>query len=245
MKLDERARSHLVRWALLLLLMALVLGHFGHAVGADPPPLIGDLIEGNGDAPTGWRGVSERHLDPALAATTFVWAHPSSAPSELRLINRKRNLIHWDRTLNLRPGWYNLSGEVRTEGLIAGRDLAFIALQLPRNAFSLSSTNAASESDWKKGALYLKVGGSGREVLITCKLEGQGTASFRSLSLVPASSPPPPAVAQVDLDNYPVEREGPHPYAAPSGRPWTLIVTIILLISLTLYGWIGLDPRRK
>jgi len=252
MTVERGIRSRRVRQALLSsLLVALVLGRCGQVFSADHPSSNGasnsDLIEGTGDTPPEWRGVSERHLDPARAAETFIWAHPSGSPSELRLFNRKRNLIHWDRTVNLAPGWYYLSGEVRTEGLVAGRDLAFIAVQLPKNAFALSSTNATSEADWKKGGLYLKVGASGREIVVTCKLEGRGTASFRSLSIVTASNPPPADVTRIDLDDYPVEREGqnPHPYAAPSGRTWTLILTIILLMGATIGGWIGLDPRPK
>jgi len=245
---DRRVPSRRLCQALLWsLIVALVLGNCGRGFCADHPFSNFDLIEGTGNEAPGWRGVSEKHLDPTRAAETFVWAHPSGAPSELRLINRKRNLIHWDKTLNLASGWYYLSGEVRTEGLLPGRDHAFIAVQLPNNSFSLTSTNATSESDWKKGGLYLKVGGSGREIVVSCRLEGQGTASFRSLTIVTASNPPAGGVTRVDLDDYPVVREGqdPHPYPQPKGRPWTLILTIILLMAATILGWIGLDPRRK
>jgi hypothetical protein len=241
-------RSHRIRWGLLpsLLVIAVILGHCGQVFSADAPRLIGDLIQGAGAAPAGWRQVSQRHLDPAIAAETFVWAHPSGSPSELRLINRKRNLIQWERTLNLAEGWYYLSGEMRTEGLHPGLDLAFIAVQIPKNAFGLSWANEAAESDWKKGSLYLKVGKPGRKIDFTCKLEGHGAASFRSLS-VTASSPPPAGVNRIDLDDYPVERAGQssHPYAPPTGQPWSLIFTIILLMTVTICGWIGLDPRWK
>src|SRR5579872_3506831 len=243
---EARIRSRRVGRATLLfsILVALLIGHRSQAFGAEVGSSKGDLIEGTGDSPPGWRGVSEQHLDPAVAAETFVWAHPSGAPSELRLINRKRNLIHWDRTLNLAPGWYYLSGEVRTEGLLVGRDVAFIAVQLPKNAFSLSSTETGLQSDWKKGGLYLKVGKGGRAVVISCKLEGRGTASFRLLSIAAVASPPATAQNRIDLDAYPEEREGPHPYDAPRGRPWTLMFTIMVLIMATIWGWIGLDPRR-
>ena len=247
MMVDGGVRSHLSRLALLLsLLVTLVLGNCGSVFSADQAPSNGDLIEGSGDAPTDWRRISQRHLDPSVAAETFTWAHPSGSPSELRLFSRKRNLIHWDRTLNLAPGWYYLNGELRTAGL-GDRDVALMAVQLPKNDFSVTSASGASPSDWSKGALYLKVGRGGRRIIISCKLEGRGTASFRSINLVEASSPPPASVIQINLDEYPEEHplQEPHPYGAPSGQPWTLIATIIVMMVAVVGGWIGLDPRWK
>ena len=217
----------------------------------------GDLIEGVGGTPIGWRGVSQRYLDSTEAAKIFEWHHVEGNAAELCLSSRKRGVMRWSQDLSLSESLYSLSGEMRTQGLAPGFDLATIGIQLinphgrrrgdRNNMFGVNWFDIDSSSDWKKGELLFRVGATQRKVEIVCKLEGQGTVCFRRIRLVQVPVPPSESVDVIELDRYPEEHEWDHPrpYGAPNGRYWVLVSTTLLLVAIAVFGWRALGPHRN
>jgi hypothetical protein len=229
------------------LLLLLIIVHAKAVMAGESVPPDGDLIEGAGTEPSDWRRISQRYLKPDQIGETFEWIHPSGAPSELQLTSARRGLIRWERTVGLRPGLYHLTGDIQERGLIPNVDSAVIGLELSDSTFGLAESPQAEPSHWRAGELYLKVGKGPRRVDITCKLVGRGTVSCRRIILVKEKNPAPAGATVIDLDQYPERQEGekPRPYDAPSGKMWTLLLTIVALTAITISGWIALDPRRQ
>ena len=230
-----------------LLLFLFAFGHSIEVFAGEKVPPDGDLIDGAGTDPGDWLHVSQVYLKPEQAEHIFQWVHIQGHPSELQLSNPKRNVLRWERTVRLAPGLYHLTGEIRTEGLRPNLDLGNIGLELSRNMFGLSWLEQDQSSEWRKGELYFKVGDGDRDVDITCKLEGRGTVSCRRLILAKVATPVPNGINVIDLDKYPEEQHAqkPRPYDKPGGQIWTLFLTIVVLLAITVSGWIALGPRHE
>lgn len=237
-----RHRSRLVVVAAALLLLLTIEFFASARVASDD-----DLIDGGGTMPADWQRVSQRYLKPDQVEGTFKWIHSPDGSSELRLQNSRRGIIRWVRSVKLDPGLYYLSGEIKEEGLTPNVDSAIIGLELKGNTFGVPQSSEPQASDWETGGLYFKVGKGGRNVDITCQLEGLGTVSCRHITLVKAGKPPAADVNVIDLDQYPEQHRGdkPRPYDAPSGQMWTLFLTMASLIAIAISGWIALDPRCR
>jgi hypothetical protein len=203
----------------------------------------GDLSAGSGDLPDDWRPTSLRKR----TVSVFSWQRASADPGELRLTSSEPNVADWSQTLALSPGWYYLSGEMRMPGIAVSYSGATIGIQVTAHTFSVSWLGAGTTADWRKGGLYFKVGGSGRNVQVICRLEGTGAALFRLIRL--ARVPDAPAIAaRVDLDSVQDQPEivsssvKPRPFAPPRGRGWTIVATILLLSGIAIWGWTALGP---
>jgi hypothetical protein len=203
----------------------------------------GDLAAGSGNLPDDWRPTSMR---ATAGISVFSWQRPSADPGELRVTSTRTNVADWGQTLALAPGWYYLSGEIRSLGIADGT--AMIAIEVHAHLFGLSGRAAGRPEDWRTGDLYFKVGGSGRNVQVVCQLEGTGTAFFRRVRLVRVPDVPPLA-SRFDLDSVPEHHPTEHtpsptsrPFAPPTGRTWTIVATILLLAGITIWGWTELRP---
>jgi hypothetical protein len=206
-----------------------------------------DLIDGAGTEPSDWLRVSAGYLIPAQAEESFQWIHPLEGPSELRLSSSKRDIIWWERKVSLEPGLYHLTGEIQEKGLTPNLDSAIIGLRLSDNTFGISESSQSQPSGWQNGGLYFKVGKNSGKVDITCKLEGRGTVSCRHIILAKLAAPAPSGINVIDLDKYPEEQHAqkPRPYGEPGGQIWTLFLTILVLITIILYGWIAVGPQHE
>ncbi len=203
----------------------------------------GDLREGTLDRPAYWRAESLRH-----DSKTFLWSHPPVSPSELQITGAKADMARWSQTVNLAPGWYRLSGELRTENVNPEQGNTMIGVDASGKTWGLP-IKVTSSSDWNSGALYFKIGTLG-ELQIVCVLDASpGTVHFRRILLTKASAPPREA-DQLDLEAIFAEREQrerraiPRPFARPSGSPWTMLSTILVLAAITLLGWLGFKRNQ-
>jgi hypothetical protein len=198
----------------------------------------GDLREGTLNDPADWRAESLRH-DPK----TFSWSQPPGAPGELQITSGKDVMARWSQTVNLTPGWYRLSGELRTENIEPEQGNAQIGVFAGGVIWSLPIKITRSP-DWNSGVLYFKIG-TPREVPIVCLLVApRGTAHFRRILLTRTSAPPREA-DQVDLEaklarfEQFTRRTVPQGFKPPTGSRWTVPATILTLVAVTLLGWFG------
>jgi hypothetical protein len=198
----------------------------------------GDLREGTLNDPADWRAESLRH-DPK----TFSWSQPPGAPGELQITSGKDVMARWSQTVNLAPGWYRLSGELRTENIEPEQGNAQIGVFAGGVIWSLPIKITRSP-DWNSGVLYFKIA-TPRVVPIVCLLVApRGTAHFRRILLTRTSTPPHEA-DQVDLEakltrfEQFTRRTVPQGFKPPTGSRWTVPATILTLIAITLLGWFG------
>jgi len=198
----------------------------------------GELREGTLNSPVYWRAQSLRH-----DSKTFSWSHPPGALSELQITGSKADMARWSQTVNLAPGWYRLSGELRTEKTDPAQGNALIGVYLSGRTWGVP-IKVTSSSDWNSGVLYFKIGAP-RELQIVCLLANSpGTARFRRILLTTTSAPPGDA-EQVNLETTLAQREQrarwtiPQPFKRPTGSPWTVPATILVLAAITFSGWLG------
>jgi len=197
----------------------------------------GELQEGTLNDPTHWRAESLRH-----DSKTFSWSHPPGAPGELQITSGKDVMARWSQTVNLAPGWYRLSGELRTENVDREQGNAQIGVFAGGVIWGLPIK--PHSSDWNSGVLYFKIG-TPRELPIVCLLvASRGTAHFRRILLTRTSAPPREA-DQVDLEaklarfERFTRRTIPQHFQQPTGSRWTVPATILMLVAITLAGWFG------
>ena len=201
----------------------------------------GDLNEGAGKVPSFWQTASQRR---AISSEAFSWDHQPGSASELRLINQKPTIADWTQTVSLPPGWYYLTGELKSAGNQS--DVATIGVHFHQHEFGLRPRASSGGNSWTTGGLYFKIGGGRQSVQIVCQLEGGGSASFRHISLIPIAGAPPGA-AQFDLGSIRDRPDlfsgaDPRPFAPPHGRPWSIVALVLALIGITLWGWTALAP---
>jgi len=205
----------------------------------------GELREGTPNSPAYWRADSLRH-----DSKTFAWSHLPGARAELQIARAEADMAFWSQTVDLVPGWYRLSGQLRTEN-VDPRGNVMIGVYAGGSAVGLP-IKLSSSSDWNSGVLYFKIG-IPRELRIVCMLGASpGTVHFRRILLAKASAPPREA-AQVDLEAILAQRERlatqvtrqaarrrvPHPFRRPASNLWTVPATILVLAAITLAGWLG------
>jgi len=212
----------------------------------------GDLTLGYGDQPASWTRGSDRYLEQGHGAEDFGWKHRPATHGELWLAAHEINIIDWEQTIALDPGIYHLSGEMWAGDSDSLRGSA-VDLQFGDNALGLRGFDTKLPSGWRKGDLYFKLD-KRRKVQITCKLMGRAEriryASFRQIGLVRLSGPPSDGATVIDLDGNSVASvaqkvHSSRPFEAPEGDPWTLLLTLFLLVAVSVYGWVmlGLSSR--
>ena len=190
----------------------------------------GDFAHGSGKVPDDWRtgGWNE---SPAF--TSYDWLHGEGSEPELVVNNLRPNDARWLQTLTLGPGWYYVGAEARTEGV----PLNAIGATVSLDEDSINSADLHGASDWQSIGFYFKVGTYGADVDIAMRLGGFGSlntgrAFFRRARVVKLAALPANAAPVFDLSA--VRRSL---VAPPTGRPWTLVATFLLLAILALLGW--------
>lgn len=230
-----KLKSSLKSSSILLLVLL-----FGTGAGTVDENLLhnGELREGTLNGPAHWRTESLRH-----DSKTFSWSRPAGVPGELQISSGKDSMARWSQTVNLAPGWYRLSGELRTENIDPEQGNAQIGVYASGIIWGLPIKMTRS-SDWKKGVFYFKIG-TPRELPIVCLLvASRGTAHFRSIVLTRTSTPPREA-DQIDLEAKFARLEQfrrrtlPQSFQQPTGSPWTVPAAILILVAITLSGWLG------
>jgi hypothetical protein len=176
-----------------------------------------------------------------VGRTSFGWRMVAGT-GELEITNLQPNDARWIQKRHLDPGWYFFTGIVRVEGVARGITGANLSLLED----GIISEQLNGSADWKQVGLYLKVGSSGADVILACRLGGfaglnKGKASFRSLSLSRIDQPPtatgnPFYIYDLDAIRHP----GPIPAVAASGPNNVFAVMIVFLFALaTLVGLVA------
>jgi len=221
---------------LLLPIIAVITMLCAGTVIADPKPspnllLNGSFAVGAGNAPDNWR--TEAWISTP-SATTYKWIPPAGGnPAEVEVQNLQANDSRWAQTVTLQPGWYYLSVEARAEGV--GADRTGVSISLLEDG--VTSPDLHGTADWRRIGFYLKVGGNGADIEVALRVGGfsslnTGTGYFRNATIAAVDAPPPNASPTYDLAEI---RKAALP--TPIGRPWSLVLTFILLSGVALLGW--------
>jgi hypothetical protein len=193
----------------------------------------GDLTQGSGSIPAGW--LPQAWIPNGSA---FSWTEAGSG-GELRITSIKANDAHWTQHLNLAPGWYHFSAQMRTKAVGSGSTGA--SLCLLQNW--VSSQELHGTQDWQTVDFYLKVGRDSASVDLACRLGGyanlnSGEADCRAIQAAKVDAPPTAAARLYDLDAL-TTASTPAPQNPKSGY------TLLALVSIALFVFIGLRVRSS
>ncbi len=170
----------------------------------------GDLTKGTGNSPDNW------DASPSVPGSVLGWHHHAGAPGELTIFNAQPADVHWSQRVHLTSGWYHCSASMRAEKV--PRSNAGANLSLLEDG--IISVPLYGTTDWRTVDFYLKVGKSGADVTLACRLGGYssintGKAFCRNLRIMKIRQPPADATPSYDLD----EILGP---AAPVSAPTSI-----------------------
>jgi len=192
--------------------------------------LNGRLVAGVGSQPDSWRTRPDRE------SGVFEWHHEKGEPPELRVTKTKDSGEgYWVQTINLGPGWYYLTADVR---IGAHHQVAPAAIRISdAGAFETLFWRATT---WTRLGSYFKVRGPQDAVEIGCGVSdwrGTGIVAFRDISLSRIYSVPPVNAQQFDfghphaplssVDQVDFGQPGSSPVWAPDSR--VLVETYSLL----------------
>jgi hypothetical protein len=200
----------------------------------------GDLRVGSGESVDGWR--TEAWVQD-VGSTTYHWIPPQQGqPGELEVLNHRDNDARWQQPISLAPGWYHISVESHTHGVLDFHTGANISVL----DGGIASADLRGDTDWRRLGFYLKVGPKGADVDVCLRLGGygnltRGDAFFRDARVEKVVAPPPDAANIFDLAA--VRRALTTP---PIGRQWTLWATFSVLLALGILGWwLMAEPVRE
>jgi hypothetical protein len=191
----------------------------------------GDLTVGSGDSVDGWR--TEAWVQDE-GTTEYHWVPPQTgAPGEIEVLSHRDNDARWQQPLSLGPGWYHITADARTHGVLDFRTGANISVLDGQ----IVSPDLRGDTDWTRLGFYLKVGPHGADVDVCLRLGGfgnltRGQAFFRNPRVEAVSAPPPGADYVFDLTAVRNAQLTP-----PIGKPWTLWATFLFLAMLAAVGW--------
>jgi hypothetical protein len=200
----------------------------------------GTLTAGDDFMPDGWRP----SMDVDCGA--FKWFHPPGAPSELRIFAGSKPYIgSWRQRIELAPGWYELSGEVRAEDAAPESQGAILGVR----AGAVAGAAFGRSANWENLQLYFELDSRG-PVDIECRLStspgNQAKAFFRDLRLVKVEGAPAGNAIQIDLgqiraQQFAVDSE---PRGEPGPARWKSLAQVVGLVLGAWLFWILLKPRQ-
>lgn len=207
-------------------------------LGAGAPPAAaknllnnGGFIRGSGNSVDGWR-TDAWILTPGT--TDYRWTPPTSGrPAEVEVFTRRDNDARWVQPLSLAPGWYYISVEASTRGVLP----FFTGANISLLEDGIVSRSLKGDSDWTRVGFYLKVGREGADVDVALRLGGymnltRGEAFFRDARVERVSGPPAGVGYVYDLAAI---RESEA--SKPIGGRWTLYATYAFFLILAAVGW--------
>jgi hypothetical protein len=200
----------------------------------------GDLAKGSGNQPDNWRTEAWVNDPDAVA---FNWTRPANAGGGQLEVNAiKPNDARWMQSLSLTQGWYYMSVDIRTEDVGADNSGATISVMED----GIMSPEVKGTSNWTRVGLYMHVGQKGADIDVALRVGGfgslnKGRAFFRNASVIPIAALPPNAKPTFDLEKI---RKAAEP--VPIGKPVSLILTYLLLITIAYAGWylFALQPPK-
>ena len=171
-------------------------------------------------------------LTPGTTDYHWIGGH-DGAPAEIALANNLDNDARWVQPVALGAGWYYVSAEVRTVGVLSDRTGANVSVLED----GIQSEDLRGTKEWRRLGFYLRVGAGGANVDIALRLGGytnltRGRVWFRDASVVRVEAPPTSAGRVYDLDLIRKNET-----RGPIGQPWTLVATLLFLAALAGLGW--------
>jgi dolichyl-phosphate-mannose-protein mannosyltransferase len=199
-----------------------------------------DLSKGSENQPDSWQTQAWVNEPDAV---TFNWTHPpGGGPGEAEVNAVKADDARWWQQLELKQGWYYISAEIRTEDVGADKSGATISVMED----GIMSPEVKGNSNWTKVGLYMRVGSKGADVQVALRIGGFGSlntgrAFFRNASVTQIDAPPPNAQPTYDLEKI---RQAAQP--VPIGKPYSLVMTYLLLIAIAYGGWrlFAIEPPK-
>lgn len=192
-----------------------------------------DVSQGIGDSPFEWRSEAWKN-GPEF--TTYHWQHSLGAPGELEISNHQPNDARWVQRVHLEPGLYHFTAQLRAEQVPndggAGANLSIVE-------DGIISLQLYGTTGWQTVGFNLKVGESGADVDLACRLGGfanlsTGKVSCRDFQATKVHEP----AAAAPTYNLDVIRGGGSAPPPPPG--WVNTFGILLLVAtLVLLGFLG------
>ena len=216
-------------WPLFLALMLLGVPARGRA--AENLLHNGNLSVGSGDSVDGW--MHQAWVEDE-GSTDYHWAPPEKGkPGELEVFSHRDNDARWQQPISLAPGWYYISADARTRGVLGFSTGANVSVL----EGGIMSADLKGNTDWQRLGFYMKVGPHGADVDVCLRLGGYGNLTrgqvfFRDARIEKVAGPPADADHVFDLDEVRKAQITP-----PIGRPWTLVVTFLILGTVGAVGW--------
>jgi len=199
-----------------------------------------ELSKGSENQPDDWQTQAWVNEPDAV---TFNWTHPpNGGPGEAEVNAVKPNDARWWQQLELKPGWYYISAEIRTENVGAQNSGATISVMED----GIMSPEVKGNSNWTKVGMYMRVGPKGADVQVALRVGGFGSlntgrAFFRNASVTSIAAPPPNAQPTYDLEKI---RQAAQP--VPIGKLYSLVLTYLLLFAIAYGGWrlFAIEPPK-
>ncbi len=191
----------------------------------------GDFTRGSGDSVDGWR-IDAWILTPGT--TDYSRIPPRDGePAELKVFTHRDNDARWAQPLSLGPGWYYISAEARTEGVLT----FMVGANVSVLEDGIKSEDLKGTRGWQRLGLYIKIPARGADIEVALRLGGymnlsRGAAFFRNASVIKVAAPPAGAQYVYDLGEIRKNET-----TGPIGNPWTLVATFLLFIAVAALGW--------
>lgn len=235
-----KKRGRRIQFAVAAVILFSTLTFAAGARAAQDLLLNGNLSKGSENQPDEWH--TEAWINEPTAVT-FNWTHPADGgPGELEVNALKADDARWWQSITLRPGWYYISAEIRTENIGADKSGATISVMED----GIMSPEVKGTTNWTRVGFYLRVGKKGADVQVALRIGGFGSlntgrAFYRNASLAPIDAPPPNAQPTYDIEKI---RQVAQP--VPIGKPYSLVLTYLLLIAIAYAGWytFALEPPK-
>ncbi len=220
---------HRIRGALAIAFLSIVAAGILSACGKPDPAknLVrnGDLSSGSDGLPAHWSP------DWSRSASILRWHPPGAEPGELEIENLVPAAAKWDQMLLLRPGWYHVAADIRTDQVSGGH--ADIAL-LQSSGQSPPLGLVSGTNPWTHLEVYLLEHHWGGTLEIRCELgpNAVGRSWFRNIQVLPTAAP---SVYErvVDLEPFGPARMPP-PLSPDAGNLLGVGCGLLLLL---LLGW--------
>jgi hypothetical protein len=183
-------RKTACRWLALLALMVAV-GWPALARAQENLLLNSDLSQGSGNSPADWVAQSWLQGQPnSKYQGTLQWLSQAQ-PAELEISSSAPDDARWVQSLQLDPGLYHFTAEIKTDNV--GKGVVGANISILEGWFlsqSITGTN-----DWQPVGFYLNVPAGGANVTFACRLGfysnlNTGAAYCRNMSVVPATASP-------------------------------------------------------
>lgn len=189
----------------------------------------GDFGKGSGDQPDEWRTEAWINKPDAFQAT---WIHPENGPRELEINNMQANDARWEQSLSLTPGWYELSADIRAEGI--GPNETGATMSVMEDGIMSAEVR---DPTFQHVSIYLRVGGTGADIDVALRVGGYGSLNvgrgfFRNAQLVKIDALPRDAQHVFDLAAI---RQQATPI--PKGSTISLVLTFVALAAAAWVGW--------